>query len=72
MSQATFVERLETLEIQVAELMARAQSQKAEKNWRRTVGMFEGDPIMQEIQEEGRKIRDEDREQAQFDHSWLH
>ena len=69
MSQATVEERLETLEIQVAELVARARSPKPEKDWRRTVGMFEGDPVMREIQEEGRKIREADREQAQRDPS---
>jgi hypothetical protein len=29
------------------------------------VGMFDGDPIMQEIIEEGRRLRQEDRRQAQ-------
>ena len=31
------------------------------KDWRRTAGMFDGDPLMQEIIEEGQRIREEDR-----------
>ena len=31
------------------------------KDWRRTAGMFDGDSLMQEIIEEGRRIREEDR-----------
>jgi hypothetical protein len=38
------------------------------KDWRGTIGMFSGDAAMKEIQEEGRKIREADREQAQRDH----
>jgi hypothetical protein len=34
------------------------------KDWRRTIGMFDGDPIMQEIIEEGRRLREEDRRQG--------
>lgn len=34
------------------------------KDWRSTVGMFTGDEVMQAIFEEGRKIRDADREKA--------
>jgi hypothetical protein len=40
-----------------------------EKNWRSTIGMFADDPLMKEIDEEGRKIREADREQARRDHS---
>ncbi len=34
------------------------------KDWQRTVGMFRNDPIMEEIIEAGRRIREEDRQQA--------
>lgn len=34
------------------------------KDWRRTVGMFRNDPIMEEIIEAGQRIREEDRRQA--------
>jgi hypothetical protein len=35
------------------------------KDWRSTLGMFAGDDVMKEIIEEGRKIRERDREQSQ-------
>ena len=31
------------------------------KDWRRTAGMFDGDPLMEKIIEEGQRIREEDR-----------
>ena len=34
------------------------------KDWRRTIGMFDGDPIMQEIMAEGRRLREKDRRQG--------
>jgi hypothetical protein len=34
------------------------------KDWRRTVGMFDGDPIMRQIIKEGQRIREADRRQA--------
>jgi hypothetical protein len=34
------------------------------KDGRRTVGMFDGDPIMLEIIAEGRRLRQEDRRQG--------
>ena len=36
----------------------------AQKDWRRTVGRFDGDPIMLEIIAEGRRLRKEDRRQG--------
>lgn len=32
--------------------------------WQKTVGMFAGDPVMKEIIEEGRHVREEDRRQT--------
>jgi len=52
------------LERLVDELTRKSASDPRVKDWRRTVGMFEGDPIMKEIIEEGRRIREEDRRQA--------
>jgi hypothetical protein len=60
MSEPTLDERVAALEREVARLSNRI----AGKDWRSTIGMFAGDPIMQEIIEEGRKIRERDREQA--------
>jgi hypothetical protein len=69
MAEATLEERVAVLEEQVARLIGGSVSPKSTKDWRRTVGMFTGDPVMKEIQEEGRKIREADREQASRDHS---
>lgn len=66
MSTTTLEERVAVLEKQVAQLFAKQPGQP-KKDWRSTIGMFTGDPIMAEIQEEGRKIREADREQANRD-----
>ena len=60
-------ERVETLEKQVAELMERILAPSPTKDWRSTIGMFANDPMMKEIDEEGRKIREADREQFRRD-----
>ena len=67
MSDATLEERVAVLEKQVAELLSDSQKPKREKDWRRTVGMFTGDPVMKEIHEEARRFREEDRERARRD-----
>ena len=36
-------------------------------DWMKTVGMFAGDPVMKEIIEEGRRVREQDRQQTQMD-----
>lgn len=64
MSEITLEERVTTLEKLVEELMHKAGPSGRTKDWRRTVGMFAGDPIMKEIIEEGRRIREEDRQRA--------
>jgi hypothetical protein len=63
-SNVTLEERVTKLEKLVDELMHKADTPVHKKDWRRTVGMFEGDPIMKEIIEEGQRIRKEDRRQA--------
>ena len=65
MAQPTYEERLEALEKAVAQLMDRPQPAVESKDWRSTVGMFTNDPVMKEIQEEGRKIREAERVDAQ-------
>jgi hypothetical protein len=69
MSETTLENRVATLEKQVAELMEQVLKPPVEKDWRSTIGMFADDPVMREIQEVGRRIREADREQAQRDHS---
>jgi hypothetical protein len=72
MSQPTLEERVAALEHQMEELTKRllpSEKQPAKKDWRSTVGMLANDPIMKEIIEEGRKIRERDRELTRDDHS---
>ena len=64
MSDTTLEERVTTLEKLVAELMNKADTAVRKKDWRRTIGMFDGDQIMKEIIDEGRRVREVDR--------WLH
>ena len=64
MSDATLEERVATLEKLVAEIMHNVDTSVRKKDWRRTVGMFDGDPIMKEIIDEGRRVREADREQV--------
>jgi hypothetical protein len=63
MAEATLEERVATLEQLVARLLRTTAQGECPKDWRRTVGMFDGDPIMQEIIAEGRRLREEDRRQ---------
>ncbi len=65
MAQPTFEERLEALEKAVAQLADRSQPALGDKDWRSTIGMFTNDPVVNEIQEEGRKIREAERRNAQ-------
>jgi hypothetical protein len=62
---ATLEERVAALEETVALLLSQSDSVIAKKDWRSTLGMFANDPIMKEIDEEGRRIRAADRQQAQ-------
>ena len=64
MADATLEQRVTTLEQLVAKLMRTVETSGRTKDWRRTVGMFDGDPILQEILAEGRRIREADRRQA--------
>jgi hypothetical protein len=61
----TLEERVAALEETVARLLSQSDSVVAKKDWRSTLGMFADDPIMKEIDEEGRRIREADRQQAQ-------
>ena len=61
MSQPTLEERVAALEKHVVQLLAHLPPLPQPPDWRSTVGMFANDPIMKEIQEEGQRIREEDR-----------
>lgn len=65
MSQPALEQRVAALEKQMEQLKLRlVKSSRKRKDWRRTVGMFTGDAMMKQILEEGRKIREADREQV--------
>jgi hypothetical protein len=66
MSHHTLEDRVATLEQTVQGLIDAAKTGKQEKDWRSTIGMFEGDPVMREIQEEGRKLREAERRAAKL------
>ena len=48
----------------MVQLQARLPPLAQPRDWRSTIGMFGGDEIMKQIDEEGRKIREKDREKA--------
>ncbi|MGA2065496.1 MAG: hypothetical protein ABSG86_11025 [Thermoguttaceae bacterium] len=64
MPQRKIEDRVTTLEQTVKGLVDAARAGKQEKDWRSTIGIFEGDQVIGEIQEEGRKIREADRRAA--------
>ena len=69
MAETMLEKRVAALEKKVAELTERALSPPVREDWRSTVGMFAGNALMKEIDEEGRRIREADREQARRDRS---
>jgi len=62
MPEATLEERVIKLEKLVDTLLQQVDVSARKKDWRRTAGLFDGDPLMKEIIEEGRRIREEDRQ----------
>ena len=61
MTQLTLEARVTALESQLAELKQASSGPTREKDWRRTIGMFAGDEIMQRIFDEAQRIRNQDR-----------
>ena len=66
MAEKTMEERVARLEERLDELANAnaAPSQPPKKDWRRTVGMFRGDPIMKEVIDEALRLREEERRLA--------
>lgn len=60
MSQPTLDERVANLEHEVA-ILAQALPKNG-PTWKSSVGMFAGDDVMKEIIDEGKAIRERDRE----------
>ncbi len=65
MTLPTLEERVTALEETLAQLLSQSAIAARKKDWRSTLGMFADDPVMREIDEEGRRIREADRQQAQ-------
>jgi hypothetical protein len=68
----TVEERLDRLEKIVDKVLSRLSDEtrrRKEKDWRRTIGMFDNDPIMKDILDEALRSRDEERAKfyRQFD-----
>jgi len=61
MSEPSLEERIVKLEKMMDTVLQNLNISAPKKDWRRTAGMFDGDPVMQEIIEEGQRIREEDR-----------
>jgi len=64
MPEQTDRERIESLEREVIKLTARLNMLEGKKDWRAVVGIFKGDDVMKGIVDEGRKIREAEREEA--------
>ena len=68
MATETLTQRVLRLEEQMRTMLQKESASQAApvvKDWRKTVGMFRDDPIMGQIIEAGRRIREEDRLRAQ-------
>ena len=64
MAQSTLEERVAALEEVMVRILEQSASDPLKKDWRSTLGMFANDNVMQEIDEEGRKIREADRQRT--------
>jgi hypothetical protein len=61
MSEPSLEERIVKLEKLMDTVLQNLDIASRKKDWRKTAGMFDGDPLMQEIIAEGQRIREEDR-----------
>ena len=61
--------RLSSLEQQVKEILGKLKSTAEKKDWRQSLGMFNDRPEMKRIDEEGSRIRQQDRTESVNDHS---
>jgi hypothetical protein len=69
MNQPRLKQRVAAGEQQVAPLHTSANNHTSSSDWRSTVGMFTGDPIMKEIDKAARKLREADRRRAKRESS---
>ncbi len=62
MADTSLEERVALLEDLMAQLLPSHERVERPKDWRRTVGTFDGDHIMHEIIAEGERVRAADRQ----------
>jgi hypothetical protein len=61
MSEPSLEERVVKLEKLLDSVLQNLNLNGSKKDWRRTAGMFDGDPLMKVIIDEGERVRQEDR-----------
>ena len=68
MSDTPLEQRIQTLEQQMQSVLMRIQSSSAPspptRDWRKSLGMFDDHPVMQQIDNSGQLVRQQDREQG--------
>ncbi len=68
MTETQLEQRIITLEQQMRDVIQKIQSSPSQgtrtKDWRKSLGMFDDHPLMKQIDEDGQRIRQEDREQG--------
>ena len=66
MTETHLEQRILTLEQQMREVIQSIQTRPVgtvrTKDWRRSLGMFDDHPLMKQIDEDGQRIRQQDRE----------
>jgi len=69
MATGSLEERVTSLEVQMAQLLSRRNSDERQKDWRSTIGMFTGNELMWQIDQNALAYREEDRRKslAEFD-----
>lgn len=69
MATGSLEDRVAALEAQMVQLLLRRKTNDRPKDWRNTVGMFTGDEIMWQIDQNALAYREEDRRRslAEFD-----
>ena len=69
MSQAALEERVTRLEKLYDDWLPGKPDRRepGRDDWLKSVGMFGGDPVMKEIIDEGRRLREQDRQQTRTD-----
>lgn len=61
MSTVNLEQRVEALEAQYAELLQIVRDRPGKNGWRKVVGMFADDPLIEHLHKETQRIREEDR-----------